>query len=161
MRPAAWYMPKMASCSEGTMRRGKITSGSASTVGQRSIRLVASACASGSASTSGSCADRQVRQPGGAKPGECSMKPRIDLAARKGLQLHVAGRLDQLELHLGILARKARTQRGSSEKPTVETKAMPQPPEPRRRRWHAHSRQAPGRAPAARAPRAAAPRRPP
>ena len=84
------------------MRRGKITSGSASTARQRQRRAPRPAdAAPAAASTSGSRATAQVRQPGRREAGRMQHEAGVDLAALQRLQLHVAGGLDQLQRHLG------------------------------------------------------------
>src|SRR4051794_24081612 len=104
------------------MRRGNITSGSASTRARDRLRTVASGCCSGIARTNGSRATRRCSRPAGAKPGECSRKPasRSPRSSAGSWTSLVAS--SRSSCTRGCAARNARTQVGSSVKPTVEMK---------------------------------------
>jgi hypothetical protein len=71
----SWYSPKTASKTEGRMRLGNITNGSANTSSSVSSALAASAWVCGTASTIGSCDSESCASPSGAKPGACNRKP--------------------------------------------------------------------------------------
>ena len=144
------------------MRRGKITSGSASTSASGSCRRSRQRMLLRAAPAPAAPRDTRSRsRPGGAKPGECSIRPASISPRAKASQLHVAGGLDQFQrAPRGHCTRNSRTQRRqrarsrwSRRRPAA--RGPPRPP-PRRARAPA----APARAPAVRAPRAAAPRRP-
>jgi hypothetical protein len=106
--------------------RGKITSGWARMSRRRRRAAAAHGSDSGNASTSGSTpSDSALRPLRGAwrHAGAWSTKPASISAALEGTQLHVAGRLAQLDDDARDARRgKPRSQFGSGPKPTVEMK---------------------------------------
>ncbi len=153
---------EIASCSEGTMRRGKITSGSASTSRQRAAcRRARQRMLRRQRQHQRLARDAQALQARRREAGRMQHEAGVDLAAREALRSCTSPVAStSSSATCGYSARKSRTHGGSRPKPTVETNASRSRARLRRPPRRARAPAAPGRAPAARAPPAAAPRRP-